>query len=90
MASSQELWWETALCPPPYELNRVAKCVFPGTKGLKWRRRCHWRWELCEAPAAAFFQRHGAVAPMTPVVSPPVEVQGGMSAFLSQSTPRTW
>jgi hypothetical protein len=22
--------------PPPHELNGVAKCVFPGTEGLKW------------------------------------------------------
>ena len=77
---------EYKLCPSPYELNGVAKCVFPGTESLKWRRRCHWRCELCEAPAAAFVQRHEAVAPMTSVVSPPVEVQGDIRVSVAVSS----
>jgi hypothetical protein len=72
------IWWR------PYELNGVAKCVFPGTESLEWRCTCHWGGggELCEAPAAAFVRRSHARPVLhlsfTSVVSPPVEAQVGI------------
>jgi hypothetical protein len=38
------------LCPPPYERNGVAKCVFPGTESLKWRWVQEWRWVQVGVP----------------------------------------